>query len=478
MWAKLSLPSLTTGTHLRVLGSHSKYLTGLRQFKVEGIGGRFVVDRDTLQGMLQKRKLQDSICGQEVNLELPKSLPHSSYNVSREGEVIVFYVTITDHTLADELPDTLQERIAITYQCFVVAVPVIVGTIEKHGLLNLGILTNSTTKILSPFTTSTNDYTFVDAIVEEDDTVSIRLGDDILTLQVQKDVKTMGKWNVGKDFDKVTVVIVPCYIIAQTIRRIMEYTRFFVVLLISLPFRTLYMVYGSQQTVLSDLRRFQNRGVGGRFIVNRDALERELQNRKQQDAACGQGMPVLVGETENHGLLYLHLLTNNTKKVLIPYATSNNEVTYIDSIEEEEDGQVTLRLGVDSMTFQVQDAFKDSSEKNVGRDFDKVIGKFITTTNYPLSFDWDCQLLGSQISFCQVLNEFWCKMAAFAGDVCAVTSTSSSKRLPTTMMIIKMTGKFREMFPYLAETVPCKSFEAESFDREHTTGVVYPCTTM
>lgn len=222
---------------------------------------------------------------------------------------MIFYVTITDHTLADELPDTLQERIAITYQSFVVTVPVIVGTIEKHGLLNLDILTNSTTKILPPFATSTNDYTFVDAIVGEDDTVSIRRGDDILTLQVQKDVKTIGKWNVGKDFDKVT-------------------------------------------------------------------------------------------------------------------------------------------------------------------------GKVTATTSYPLSFDWGCDLLGSEISFCKALSKVSCELAAVGGDVCAVTSTSSSKRSPATMMIVNMTGIFRNMFPYLAAKVPFESFEAERYDREHTTGITYPCLTV
>lgn len=65
----------------------------------------------------------------------------------------------------------------------------------------------------------------------------------------------------------------------------MEYTKVILILLISLP----CTIRGSQQKDLPDLRRFKTEGVGGRFVLNRDTLETVLQDRKKQDAACGQG---------------------------------------------------------------------------------------------------------------------------------------------------------------------------------------------
>ncbi|KAJ8039731.1 hypothetical protein HOLleu_13827 [Holothuria leucospilota] len=112
---------------------------------------------------------------------------------------------------------------------------------------------------------------------------------------------------------------------------------------------------------------------------------------------------------------------------------------------------------------------------NVAKDFDKVYGKTIAFTDYPMSFDWGCALLGSQISFCQVLNNVRCELTTFGGDVCALISTSSGERSPTNMKIVNMTGTFRDMFPYLAEAVPSESFEAETINREHSSGIKYSC---
>lgn len=69
----------------------------------------------------------------------------------------------------------------------------------------------------------------------------------------------------------------------------MKYTSFTLYLLISLPGPIIYMVNGSQQRVLPDLRRFRIKGVAGRFVVNRDVIEGEIRSRKQRDAVCGQG---------------------------------------------------------------------------------------------------------------------------------------------------------------------------------------------
>ncbi|KAJ8039723.1 hypothetical protein HOLleu_13817 [Holothuria leucospilota] len=301
----ISLPCLIFAT---VCGSKQKALYDLRRFKVVGWGGRFIVNRNALEQLLQYRKQHDASCGKDVKLQLPQSLPHSSYNVSQQGEVTLFYVTVTDHTLADELPNSLKHQVATSYQHLLVALPVIVGTNEEHVLL------------------------------------------------------------------------------------------------------------------------------------------------------------------------HIQLFTNTTKKVLVPYTTSNREVTHVESIEEDDDGRVTLRLGSDVMTFQVINEVKEDDGKNVAKDFEKVHGKAFTS--YPSSFDWGCEFFGSRISFCQVLNEVWCELAVFGGDVCTVSSTSSSERSPTSMTVTKMTGTFRDMFPYLAETVPSESFEAETITREHATGIKYPCLTV
>lgn len=189
-------------------------------------------------------------------------------------------------------------------------------------------------------------------------------------------------------------------------------------------------------------------------------------------------LPVLVGMTEKHGLLSLHTFTNSTEKILVPYGTNNSGLTHVDSIEEGDNGRVTLHLGDNIMAFQVQQEVKANDGNNVGKHFDKLSGKVISTTSYPLSFDWGCELFGSQVSFCQILSEVRCELAALGGDVCTMTSASSSARSLTTMKVINITGSFQEMFPYFAETVPSESFEAEFFEREHTTGITYPCLTM
>ncbi|KAJ8039733.1 hypothetical protein HOLleu_13830 [Holothuria leucospilota] len=299
------LPRLIFAT---VCGSKQKALSDLRRFKVVGWGGRFIVNRNALEQVLQNRKKQDASCGKDVKLQLPQSLPHSSYNVSQQGEVTLFYVTLTDHTLADELPNPLKHQVATFYQHLLVALPVMVG---MHG----------------------------------------------------------------------------------------EYV-----------------------------------------------------------------------------LLHLHLFTNSTKNVLVPYTTSNKEVTHVDSIEEDDDGRVTLRLGSDIMTFQVKNEIEGDDGENVAKDFEKVHGKAFTS--YPSSFDWGCELFGSRVSFCQVLNEVRCELAVFGGDVCTVSSTSSSERSPTSMMVTNMTGIFKDMFPYLAKTVPSQCLEAETIKREHATGIKYPCLTI
>lgn len=75
--------------------------------------------------------------------------------------------------------------------------------------------------------------------------------------------------------------------------REMKYTKFNLLLISSLLSSIFPSTLGLQQKILPDLRRYKVEGMVARFIVNRDALERELQNSKQQDAVCGTGEQLL-----------------------------------------------------------------------------------------------------------------------------------------------------------------------------------------
>ncbi|KAJ8032035.1 hypothetical protein HOLleu_25442 [Holothuria leucospilota] len=186
-------------------------------------------------------------------------------------------------------------------------------------------------------------------------------------------------------------------------------------------------------------------------------------------------LPLVIGMADEHVGLFLRHFSNSTKEITFLYGTNTSGLIQVDSIEEADDGTVTIRLGDDVMVYKVQDDVKCNGETKVGKDFDKVLGKILKGTNYPLLFDWGCGLFGSQVSFCQLLDGFQCEIARVGGDVCTITTTTISERSPATMKIVNMTGVFREMIPFLAETVPNESFEAELIDRQHSTGIVYPC---
>ncbi|KAJ8022084.1 hypothetical protein HOLleu_39476 [Holothuria leucospilota] len=291
------------------IGSHQRMLPDMRPFKVKGAVGRFAVNRDALEREIQKRKQQDAVCGEDVKIQLPQSLPHSSYNASIKGDLLISYVTIIDDTLAAELSDDLKEQVSTSFQIFSVF------------------------------------------------------------------------------------------------------------------------------------------------------------------------LPLVSGMTDDHVVLHLRHFSNSTKKITYPYGTSTRELIQVDSIEEADDGTVTIRLGNDVMVYQIQNEVKCEGETEVTKDFDNVFGKGKIGTSYPLPFDWGCGLFGSQVSFCELLDGFQCEIARVGGDVCTVTTTTFSERSPATMKIVNMTGVFREMIPFLAETVPNESFEAELVDRQHSTGIVYPCLT-
>lgn len=218
------------------------------------------------------------------------------------------------------------------------------------------------------------------------------------------------------------------------------------------------------------------------ITITDHTLAAELSNELKEQVATSYRLvavviPVVLGGNEKHGVLTDYIFTNKTKKkVLSSYVINYKAITQVDIVEED-NGTVRIRLGDDVMVYQVGETFNCKGESFVGEDFDKVLGKIVTTTDYPLSFDWGCELLGSQISFCQALQDVECELAAVGGDVCTLSSTYSSQRCPITVTIVNMTGKFRDMFPFLAETIRTESFEAEVIVREHTTGITFPCLT-
>ncbi|KAJ8039661.1 hypothetical protein HOLleu_13733 [Holothuria leucospilota] len=215
-------------------------------------------------------------------------------------------------------------------------------------------------------------------------------------------------------------------------------------------------------------------------IVTDYTLAAEMSNDLAEQVATSfrlfvVALPVVFGVSDKHGALPLHEFTNSTKKILDPHFIHYSYITQASSLEEKDDGTVTIRLGDDIMVYQVQDKVKCKTKCKVGKDFDETIGDIVT--NYPLPFYSGCELLGSQISFCLVLQDVQCELAAVGRDVCVFTSTISSERCATTMKIVNMTGIFRDMFPFLAEIFPAESFEAELIDREHQTGIMFPCVT-
>ncbi|KAJ8039674.1 hypothetical protein HOLleu_13754 [Holothuria leucospilota] len=500
-------------------GNQQSTLTDLTRFQVEGVLARFAVDREALEQVLQNRKREDGFCGQDVNLQLPQSLTPSACNTSQEGEILLFYGNITDLTLANELTNDLKEQVATTHRSLTVMMPVIIGNTEKHGILYLRIFTHSKKKIIHPYSTSIQEITRVESMEEEEDgTVRLQIGDDVMAFKVQDGANDRSGKNVGKGFDKVhgkilTLTSYPlpfdwgCDFIGSQISfcRALEEVRCQLAAVggdvcLQIATSSSERLPGSMKVTnmtgmfrdiceASTIPSFTSDNI----LASREreislfygnithfTLINELTNDLKEKVATtfrflAVMMRVVIGKTEKHGILHIRIFTDSKKTIIHPYSTSIKEVIQADSMEEEEDGIVRLRIGDDVMAFTMQEKVNCQGEKNVGKDFDRGSGKVLTFTSYPLPFDWNFGFMGSQISFCRALEEVQCALAAVGGDVCLRLTTGSSKRVPAFMKVVNMTGIFRDMFPYLAETVPSESFEAELIDREHTTGVTFPC---
>lgn len=177
-----------------------------------------------------------------------------------------------------------------------------------------------------------------------------------------------------------------------------------------------------------------------------------------------------------HGIIILALFTDSDKKVFFPYSTNHDHITYVDEIEETENGTITLRHGNDVLVMNTQhnNTCDENQRQHVEEDFDKILGKQHTATEYPLPFDWGCNVLGDDLDFCDILKQNKNDLEKAGPNVCTeMTITSQSKRCPATMELKEITGFFSNTLPFLS--APVESFEAEWIDREHGGGIIFPC---
>ncbi|KAJ8049545.1 hypothetical protein HOLleu_02330 [Holothuria leucospilota] len=277
---------------------------------------------------------------------------------------------------------------------------------------------------------------------------------------------------------------------------------------------------------LLDVRQFHVVSKAGLFSAPRSSLEVELAKIKMQDAVCGSdinldlphltddpdfaelfismftiadhtlneeltcdmkekvavnyvyvtvALPILSGK--HHGLIFLAHFTDAKKQTIFPFGTNYERVNRIDSIEELEDGTIILSRGDDVMIMNVYHNVTcepDQWEKT-RHDFDEATAKLFLASDYPVQFDWGCNLLGHDVSFCKDLQENECGLSRAGPDVCIELTTSKSKRCEMNMQISTMTGFFQDAIPYLS--APVYNIEGTWVDREHGTNIVFPCFT-
>ncbi|KAJ8017878.1 hypothetical protein HOLleu_44453 [Holothuria leucospilota] len=183
-------------------------------------------------------------------------------------------------------------------------------------------------------------------------------------------------------------------------------------------------------------------------------------------------VPTVIGG--EHGFIPVVTLTDGEKIMLLFYS-SYKDVVKIDSIDETEDGNVTLRHGDDVMILQTGRDNVECYNNNVGSDFDIVQGKLLKATDYPREFNWGCDLLGDDVGYCRVLRKHRCELERLGGDVCVLTHSPISKRCPSFMRIERLTGFFRDALFLPTESTPIESLEAEWINRDHEVGIQFPC---
>lgn len=184
-------------------------------------------------------------------------------------------------------------------------------------------------------------------------------------------------------------------------------------------------------------------------------------------------LPVVSGD--RHGLILLARFTDSTKQTFFPYSTSYGRVHRIDSIDETKNGTITLRKGDDVMVIDVHanDTCKRSQFKKLREDVDEITGKLFTSSDYPFPFDWGCDILGQNVSFCKDLKKNQCDLSRAGPDVCIEMATGKTKRCPANTQISAMTGFFQDAVPIIS--APVSSIESMIVKREHIANIIIPC---
>ncbi|XP_071839575.1 uncharacterized protein [Apostichopus japonicus] len=386
----------------------------------------------------------------------------------------------------------LRSQLQTTYRSLLVAVPY--QSNGQSGLLVLAEVTDARYRLPSP--SRTNDKLCLTGATfqEDDDRVTISIGEDTMTMRVSPNVTCETDEKLGADFDEVTEVV------------------------------------PTSSTLLPNLRRFRIKGTSGRFLGPRDSLQAVINKRTEDDQQCGKHVDLslaqslksaqydesLYGEVyvnygtfEDMDLDYLPCdlrsqlqTTYRNLLVAIPYQSNgqpgllvlaevtdarnrlpspsrtNDKLRLTGATFQEDDDRVTISIREDTMTMRVSPNVTCETDKELDADFDAVTGANFTATSYPERFDWGCgSLLDWDTGYCKIIQENLCQIQRFDGDVCIHKTVRSSVRCPSKMEIISMNGVFHDTFSRLFATIPSESFETESIDRDHDVGIKYPCLT-
>ncbi|KAJ8032489.1 hypothetical protein HOLleu_26030 [Holothuria leucospilota] len=241
-------------------------------------------------------------------------------------------------------------------------------------------------------------------------------------------------------------------------------------------FSVFFLIYwrtadGFQQTTITNLRQFNSQIAISRFAAPVDILAEVIRNRKESDAACGNGT--------KHGMVQTSILSDSLEIVLHPYITNYQDLKQIDRMEETRDGTIFMYKGDDVMTLNIQyDKECQQVESDTLRnDFVKLTTNNHVTTSYPKPFDWGCESLGLNVSFCEKIQEHRCGLERAGSDICTTKIMTRYQPCPATFSIINMTGFFQnEIVPFVsASELPLVSFEAEWLNSTQSAGLVFPC---
>lgn len=89
--------------------------------------------------------------------------------------------------------------------------------------------------------------------------------------------------------------------------------------------------------------------------------------------------------------------------------------------------------------------------------------------------DFGCELFPENVSFCQKIAEHQCDLQRVGGNVCSLAFLTHQKRCPASSRIVEMTGFFRDKLPFLADSTPFESFEAEWDESSNIGGLKFSC---